>query len=236
MAGLVRIPKPTLERLPVYYRLLLQCREAGMQYVSSGQLGQRAGIDSAQVRKDLNHIWSDGRPGLGYEVDRLVTCLADSLGLHNTTDAVLVGAGRLGTALAGYPGFASYGLDIVAVFDSDPRKIGGILCGRPILSVEKLADLIERLGTRMGIIAVPAEFAQAVADTMVSAGVEAIWNFAPVSLQVPEGVLVRSEDLAAGLATLSYYLKEQGLTAQDTAMGDSSVDRGETEPPVAKNI
>ncbi|NLJ24263.1 MAG: redox-sensing transcriptional repressor Rex [Firmicutes bacterium] len=208
MAGLVSIPKPTLERLPVYYRVLVQCREAGMQYVSSSELGRRSGFDNAQVRKDLNHIWSGGRPGLGYEIDKLTSCLADFLGLHNTTDAALVGAGRLGAALAGYQGFAGYGLNIVAVFDSDPEKIGGTLSERPILSVDKLADIAERLGIRMGIITVPAKAAQAVADTMVSAGVQAIWNFAPVCLQVPKNVLVRNEDLAAGLATLSYHLKE----------------------------
>ncbi|NMB45262.1 MAG: redox-sensing transcriptional repressor Rex [Firmicutes bacterium] len=216
MAGLVSIPKPTLERLPVYYRVLLQCRDAGMQYVSSGELGRKAGFDHAQVRKDLNHIWSGGRPGLGYEIEKLASCLADFLGLHNTTDAVLVGAGRLGTALAGYPGFASYGLNIVAVFDADPGRIGGTLNERPILSVTKLADLVERLGIRMGIIAIPAESAQTVAETMVAAGIQAIWNFAPAYLQVSDNVLVRNEDLAAGLATLSYYLKEQGLPSVDS--------------------
>jgi redox-sensing transcriptional repressor len=218
MAGLVSIPKPTLERLPIYYRVLLQCRDVGMQYVSSKDLGQRAGFDNAQVRKDLNHIWSGGRPGLGYEIDKLACCLADFLGLHNTTDAVLVGAGRLGTALVGYPGFAAYGLNIVAIFDADPGKTGGTLCNCPILSVAKLANLVERLGIKMGIITVPAKSAQVIADTMIAAGVRAIWNFAPVSLQVPESVLVRNEDLAAGLATLSYYLKEQGPT------GDSLVE------------
>ncbi|NMB11808.1 MAG: redox-sensing transcriptional repressor Rex [Firmicutes bacterium] len=228
MAGLVSIPRPSLERLPVYYRVLLQCRDAGMQYVSSKELGKRAGFDNAQVRKDLNHIWSGGRPGLGYEIDKLAACLADFLGLCNATDAVLVGAGRLGTALAGYPGFAGYGLNIVAVFDADPAKIGGTLCASPILPATKLANLIERLGIRMGIITVPAQSAQAIADTMIAAGVRAIWNFAPICLQVPENVLVRNEDLAAGLATLSYYLKEKGPVS-DSAKGESVVGQSDTQ-------
>ena len=216
MARLVSIPKPTLERLPVYYRVLLHCQETGVQYISSGDLGLRSGFDNAQVRKDLNHIWSGGRPGLGYEVEKLANCLADFLGLRNNTDAILVGAGRLGAALVGYPGFGSYGFTIVAVFDSDAEKTGRSLYGRPIMPMHRCADLIKRLGIKIGIITVPAESAQAVADTMVEAGVQAIWNFAPLRLEVPKEVMVRSEDLAVGLTTLSYHIREQALPAEDS--------------------
>ena len=211
MGGIISIPKRTLERLPVYYRVLTQCLAEGMEYISSGELGYRAGFDNAQVRKDLNHIWSGGRPGLGYEIAKLAECLADFLGLNNTTDAVLVGAGRLGTALAGYPGFSGYGLNIVAVFDCDPEKTGGRIGDIPIMPVAKLPDLIRRLGIKLGIITVPGESAQEITDVMVAAGILAIWNFAPVRLQVPEGVLVRKEDLAVSVATLSYYLTQHTL-------------------------
>lgn len=209
MAELVRIPKPTLERLPVYYRVLVQCRNENQRFISSGELGRRAGIDHAQVRKDLNHFWRGGRPGLGYDVRELTGCLADLLGLHNTTDAVLVGAGRLGSALCGYPGFADYGLNIVAVFDKDPAKIGQMLHDKPVLAIEKLGDVIRRLRIQMGIVAVSAASAQEVTDIMVEAGIKAIWNFAPVNLEVPVSVIVRHEDLAVGLATLSYHLRAQ---------------------------
>jgi len=214
MDGIVSIPKRTLERLPVYYRVLTQCLAEGMEYISSGELGEKAGFDNAQVRKDLNHIWSGGRPGLGYEIIKLAECLGDFLGLNNSTDAVLAGAGRLGAALAGYPGFGEYGLNIVAVFDSDPEKIGGYVAGIPILPAAKLPDLIRRLGVRLGIITVPGEAAQEVADAMIAAGIRAIWNFTPVRLQVPKDVLVRNEDLAASLATLSYYLRQHSLTKE----------------------
>ncbi|NMB25060.1 MAG: redox-sensing transcriptional repressor Rex [Firmicutes bacterium] len=218
MAGLISIPKPTLERLPVYYRVLLHCQEIGLKYISSGDLGLRSGFDHAQVRKDLNHIWSGGRPGLGYEVDKLADCLADFLGLRNNTDAVLVGAGRLGTALVGYPGFNSYGFTIVAVFDADENKAGKTLYGRPIMPMSRCRDLIERLGIKIGIITVPAASAQGVCDIMVEAGVQAIWNFAPVRLEAPDAVLVRSEDLAVGLTTLSYYIKKQATSADDETL------------------
>ena len=186
---------------------------------------KEAGFDNAQVRKDLNHIWSGGRPGLGYEIVKLAECLADFLGLNNTTDAVIVGAGRLGTALAGYPGFGGYGLNIVAVFDSDPDKIRGSIGDIPILPVAKLPDLIRRLGIRLGIITVP-ESAQELTDAMVAAGILAIWNFAPVRLQVPEGVLVRNEDLAASLATLSYYVRRRSVATEEKQALNGAVAKG----------
>lgn len=218
MAGLVSIPKPTLERLPVYYRVLLHCQEIGLKYISSGDLGLRSGFEHTQVRKDLNHIWSGGRPGLGYEVDKLADCLADFLGLRNNTDAVLVGAGRLGTALVGYPGFGNYGFTIVAVFDADEEKIGETLYGRHVLPMSRCGDLIERLGIKIGIITVPATAAQGVCDIMVEAGIHAIWNFAPVRLETPDAVLVRSEDLAVGLTTLSYHIKKQTTSPENETL------------------
>ena len=214
MTQFISIPKPTLERLPVYYRVLLHCQEIGLQYISSGDLGLRAGFDPTQVRKDLNHIWSGGRPGLGYNIQELADCLADFLGLRNNTDAVLAGAGRLGAALIGYPGFKRYGFSIVAVFDADETKAGETISGCPILPISRCGDLMKRLGVKIGIITVPATSAQSVCDTMVTAGAKAIWNFAPIRLEVPEGVLVRSEELAVGLTTLAYHIKKQGLESE----------------------
>ena len=219
MDGIISIPKRTLERLPVYYRVLVQCLNEGMEYISSGELGERAGFDNAQVRKDLNHIWSGGRPGLGYEIVKLAECLADFLGLNNTTDAVIVGAGRLGTALAGYPGFGGYGLNIVAVFDSDPDKIGGSIGDIPILPVAKLPDLIRRLGIRLGIITVPGESAQELTDAMVAAGILAICSLC--RLQVPEGL--GSQRRLTGLATLSLRKRYSSAKEEGQALDGAAV-------------
>ncbi|NLK08679.1 MAG: redox-sensing transcriptional repressor Rex [Firmicutes bacterium] len=219
MTRLVSIPKPTLERMPVYYRVLMHCREIGLQYISSKDLGFRSGFDNAQVRKDLNHIWSGGRPGLGYEIEKLAECLADFLGLRNDTDAALAGAGRLGSALVGYPGFQRYGFQIATVFDTDENKIGKSLYGRPVMPLSKCGELMERLGIKIGIITVPAAEAQDVCGIMVKAGAKAIWNFAPVRLEVPEGVLVRDEDLAVGLTTLAYHIKQQDVPGESSASG-----------------
>ena len=121
----------------------------------------------------------------------------------------MVGAGRLGTALASYEGFRKYGLNIIALFDSDPDKIGQTVCDKSVFPVSKLANLVRRLNIQLGIIAVPATCAQDICDLMVQAGIKAIWNFAPVNLKVPDSVWVENEDLAARLATLSYHITHQ---------------------------
>jgi redox-sensing transcriptional repressor len=211
----VRLPRPTLERLPAYHRVVAAAVEAGEEYIASAELGRRLNIDDAQVRRDLSYVWGRGRPGMGYEAEGLLSHLEDVLGFNNVSDAVLVGAGRLGLALYDYPGFRVHGIEIAAVFDSDPAKIGRLIQssrrdGQVILPVGKLEDLVRRMHIQLGIIAVPAGQAQLVAESMVLAGIKAIWNFAPIALRVPSGVVVRHEDLAAGLATLQYHLA-QGL-------------------------
>lgn len=212
MAETVKIPRPTLERLPVYYQVLVSLRQEGREYVSSKELGKLTGWDDSQVRKDFNHFWSGGRPGRGYAVEELMARLEDLLGLSSTTEAVVVGAGRLGTALCSYPGFESLGLKILVAFDNDPAKIGTTIGDVPVLDVIKLTGLVRRLGVRLGIITVPPEAAQVVADAMIDGGVRAIWNFAPIALTVPEEIVVRNEDLAVGLLTLSHHLKHQHHT------------------------
>ncbi len=200
------IPKPTLERLFLYYRILEACREGRKEVISSDELGRRAGVDAAQVRKDLTYISQCGRPGIGYQVGELLLALEGVLGLKNVTTAALVGVGRLGTAIHNYPGFAHLGLKITALFDSDPARVGQRLGDHEIYHIDRLGGVVAGSGIELGIIAVPAQAAQAVANTLVAAGVRGLWNFAPVALRVPPGVIVRNEDLAVGLATLSWYL------------------------------
>jgi redox-sensing transcriptional repressor len=209
----VGIPIPSLRRLPIYYRHLCQALDQHLTTVSSKELGLSAGVPDAQVRKDLSYLALDGRPGIGYEVRSLAGQLEEFLGLLNDKEAVLVGAGNLGTALATYPGFVRYGLRIVTLFDRDPAKLGTLPDGRQVFPVEKLTDLVRRLQIHIGIITVPEDAAQAVADAMVAGGIQVIWNFAPCKLIVPPGVLVKNEDLASELATLSHHITRRKLNA-----------------------
>lgn len=202
----VQISRAMLARLPFYYRTLAAHARAGNIKISSAQLATSLGMDSAQVRRDLSSIGEFGRPGIGYNVPELLEALEQILGIRNRTEAVLVGVGRLGAALFRYPGFEAYGLRIVGLFDSDPQKVGSNVDGALIRSVSELPHLVRRLCIQMGIITAPPAAAQEIADTLVGAGVIAIWNFAPVSLSVPPGVMVRDEDLAAGLSYLSRHL------------------------------
>jgi redox-sensing transcriptional repressor len=208
------IPWPSLRRLPLYYRRLAQAREAGEAIISSEELARSAGVSAAQVRKDFSYLTEDGRPGVGYDVRSMAGYLEEFLGLANDKEAVLAGVGNLGRALALYPGFARYGLQIVALFDDDPNKIGQTVGERQVLPIEKLTDLARRLHIQIGIIAVPAGAAQAVADAMIAGGIRAIWNFAPCRLAVPDEVIVKHEDLAAELATLSHAIEERRKKAE----------------------
>lgn len=211
MTGRPGIPMPSLRRLPLYYRRLVQALEAGETYISSEMLGQDSGVPGAQVRKDLSYLADEGRPGVGYEVKALAADLETFLGLVNDKEAVLAGVGNLGRALASYPGFSRYGLQIVALFDQDPAKIGQTYGGRPVLPIAKLTDLAQRLHIQMGIITVPASSAQQVAEAMVAGGIRVIWNFAPCTLVVPDHVWVKNEDLASELAMLSHHISQRSL-------------------------
>ena len=207
----VGIPEPSLRRLPVYYRLLRQAIDAGVEVVSSRELGESAGVPDAQVRKDLSYLALAGRPGIGYDARSLAAQIEEFLGLVNDKEAVLVGAGNLGLALAMYPGFVRYGLQIVALFDNDPAKLGELPDGRQVLPVAKLTDLVRRLQVRMGIITAPERVAQEIADAMVAGGIQVIWNFAPCKLKAPDDVWVKNQDLAAELATLSHHISQRRI-------------------------
>jgi redox-sensing transcriptional repressor len=208
------IPAPSLRRLPIYYRQLIQALDGGRPVVSSRELGDAAGVPDAQVRKDLGYVSYDGRPGVGYDVRLLAACLEEFLGLMNDKEAVLVGLGNLGHALAHYPGFQHYGLHIIAMFDNDTAKQGRLPDGRQVFPVEKLTDLVGRLQVRIGIIAVPESAAQWVADALIAGGVQVIWNFASCQLCVPADVYVKNEDLGAELAELSHYITRRKLALE----------------------
>ncbi len=215
MESSATIPRATLERLSVYLATLVRLLARQQVLVSSEELAEVAGVNPAQVRKDLRYlVQSGGTPGVGYEVRRLIYEIEEVLGITKPKEAVLVGAGRLGSALVQYPGFDRYGLDIVALFDVDEQKVGQKIGEKPILPLAKLSDLPLRLGIRLGIVCVPAEAAQGVVDLMVRAGIKVIWNFAPAQLSVPSDVFVKNEDLAAQLAKLSYHIAYQSAKEQ----------------------
>lgn len=206
---LTNVSKATLERLPSYHRCLAEKQEAGEKTVSSTAIAEELHLSAVQVRKDLAAISSAaGKPKLGFEVDELLGDINRLLGYNNVTDAVLVGVGGLGSALAGYGGFKSYGLNIVAAFDTDPARIGKEVGGVRVYGADVLSQTVREKKVRIGIIAVPKQVAQAAADALVEGGVRAIWNFAPVHLALPADIAVKNEDMAASLAILSRRLAE----------------------------
>ena len=209
MGRQVTVPRPSLARLPVYYRRVLLAVEDGDQVISSQKLGDAAGVPAAQVRKDLGYLGELGRAGVGYDSGELAMALQDFLGLATDKEAIVAGAGNLGRALVSYPGFRRYGLRIVALFDNDMAKIGTGVEGMTVLANGEMPDLVRRLQIKMGIVAVPAEQAQATVDLMIDSGISVVWNFAPQRLCVPDHVLLESEDLATRLATLSYHMMRQ---------------------------
>ncbi len=197
------ISRQSLKRLPLYLGYLRSLPVCGSVNTSATAIAQALGLSDVQVRKDIAQVSQGGRPKTGYVTHDLIADIELFLGYNDTNCAVLVGAGYLGHALLRYDGFAKYGLQIVAAFDTDEALIGKSVGGKPILPVEKLADLCARLKVCVGIIAVPAAQAQAVCDRMVAQGVRAIWNFAPIALNTPGNILVHNENLADSLAALS---------------------------------
>jgi redox-sensing transcriptional repressor len=201
-----KIAESTVRRLSLYLRFLEDFGEAGAETVSSETLAGRGGTTSAQVRKDLSFFGSFGKRGLGYNVPELTGRLREILGLARRYRLVVVGAGKIGSALVQFGGFRQRGFDIVAIFDRDPAKIGTRWDGLSIQDAAALAEGLRSLQPDVVVIATPADAAQSVAETVVAAGVRAILNFAPVSLVVPEEVTVKTVNLAMELEALSYAL------------------------------
>ena len=200
----------TLQRLPYYLEYLRRREQEPEAFVSATTIAAALNLNEVQVRKDLAAVSSTaGKPRTGFSVQELISDIEDYLGYNNVMDAVLVGAGALGQALLSNTEFERYGLHIVAAFDVDPDLCGKKICGKQIFSLSKLPDLCRRMHVNIGIITVPAEAAQHVCDTLVQAGIRAVWNFALIKLQVPDSVLLQNENLAASLASLSQHLRNE---------------------------
>lgn len=203
-----KISKSVLKRLPGYLAYLKNMPENAPAHISATALANALGMGEVQVRKDLAMVSDGGRPKIGYLRESLIDDIEQFLGYDNTTDAVLIGAGKLGQALMGYKGFDEYGLNILAAFDANPRS-DRTDEGKPIYNISKLASFCRTHKVLMGIITVPAEGAQQVADQLIAGGIKAIWNFAPVHLDVPPHILVQTENMATSLAVLSVHLQAQ---------------------------
>ncbi|MCS7175305.1 redox-sensing transcriptional repressor Rex [Pseudothermotoga sp.] len=197
------LPKPTFERLKLYHRLLLDVDE---EYISSESIARILKVQPEQVRKDLSYLKTVGKPKVGYRVDELKKELDELFGVRKETNVIIVGAGRLGTALANYPGFERYGIEIVGIFDNDPQKIGQFVSELVVLPLKDLKRVVKRFNVEIGVICVPKESAQEVANLLVACGIRGIWNFAPVNLEVPSDVLVVNEDITQSLLTLKHLL------------------------------
>lgn len=203
-----KVSKAVLKRLPGYVAYLKSLPEDAPPNISATALAAALGMGEVQVRKDLATVSDGGRPKIGYQREALIEDIEQFLGYDNTTDAILIGAGKLGQALMGYSGFQEYGLNIVAAFDVAP-KMEKTEEGTPIYSITRLPQFCRTHKVLMGIITVPGGSAQEVADLLIRAGIKAIWNFAPAHLDVPEGTLVQYENMATSLAVLSVHLQAQ---------------------------
>jgi redox-sensing transcriptional repressor len=208
-----RIPEATVARLPVYLQILVEQSEGGVDSISSEGLADLAGVNAAKVRKDLSYLGSYGTRGVGYEVGYLVYQIRRELGLDHDWSVVIVGAGNLGQALAGYGGFAERGFPVAGIVDVDAGKIDTVVGGARVRHLDELAQIVRAKQVSIGVIATPPSAAQDAADRLVRAGVTSILNFAPVVLAVPPGVSVRKVDLAVELQILSYHEQRRAASS-----------------------
>ncbi|MFZ3062976.1 MAG: redox-sensing transcriptional repressor Rex [Actinomycetota bacterium] len=210
------IPDPTVSRLSIYARCLERLIKDKINVVSSDELADRAGVNAAQVRKDLSYLGSFGRRGVGYETHHLLNRVSYSLGLSKQRTLVIVGSGKLGSALLAYKGFREKGFKPVAAFDVNKEKIGKTIGGVRVYDISRIREILKKKGPEIGIIAVPAPYAQEVANELVAAGIRSILNFAPTILKVPPQVVFRQVDLSLELDAISYYLNT-GVPAEKSA-------------------
>lgn len=207
-----KIPAATITRLSLYSRALEQMRQEQIDIVASDKLAQKCGVNPAQVRKDLAYFGEFGVRGVGYFVKELLFEIKKILGLHRKWRLALMGIGNLGLALVSHENFAKQGYEFVAVFDVDPKKVGRRLPnGLEIYSLDEIQRVVKEKGVEIGVIATPADQAQATAHRLMEAGVKAILNFAPIQIKVPEGHIAENVDFTVKLDNLAYYLTMEAV-------------------------
>ena len=200
------IPDIIIGRLPIYLRALQQLADKGVQTTSSQELGEVVGISAAQIRKDISQFGEFGKQGTGYAIPFLIERLRDILNVNRVWDVAIVGMGDVGHALAHYQGFVNRGFRVAMVFDNDPKKVGQKVSGFETYSTEVMIEKIRQSKIKIAMLAIPASAAQEVADLLVKAGVKAILNYAPISLNVPDDVHVQYIDPVTHLQRMTYYL------------------------------
>ena len=221
-----RIPDATVARLPIYLQVLAEQSTAGVENISSEGLADLAGVNAAKVRKDLSYLGSYGTRGVGYDVDHLVYQVRRELGLDHDWPVVIVGAGNLGQALAGYGGFNDRGFPVAGIVDIDPGKVDAVVGGARVRPLDELAQIVAAKSISIGVIATPPMAAQDAADRLVKAGVTSILNFAPVVLSVPVGITVRKVDLAVELQILSYHEQRRSVAQRSGQLPGVPAQRG----------
>lgn len=205
-------PVPTMRRLPHYLHLLNRQNENGVQRISSTVIANELSLDPTQVRKDLEYTGVKGKPKTGFQVEELISAIRKFLEWDSPREAVLVGVGNLGRAMLGYKRFKNYGLNFVAAFDTDPAKVDTEIYDIRINDIHEIPRLIKEMNIKIGVLTVPANSAQEVVDLLVEGGITAIWNFAPISIRVPDGVVVENAQFTESLASLSRKLIEVNYT------------------------
>lgn len=222
-----RIPEATVARLPVYLRALSELSGERTSTISSEDLAVLAGVNAAQVRKDLSHLGSYGVRGVGYEVDYLIRQVNRELGLTGQRAVAIVGVGNLGRALVNYDGFHGRGFEVVAAFDNDPAKLGQSVAGVAVQPVSALVEVCRHHRVAIGVVTAPRQVAQELTDMLVEAGVVSILNFAPIVLQVPSHVALRQVDLGVELQILGFYERQSaGLARVGPVPGQGADDAG----------
>ncbi|MDD5953224.1 MAG: redox-sensing transcriptional repressor Rex [Oscillospiraceae bacterium] len=203
-----------VQRLSLYLNYLKTLPENGPANITAEKLGEAVDVAGCQVVSDLQNVGAENHPKIGYITEYLLADIERTLGYDNVDRAILVGVGHLGKAILSYPGFANYGLHILAAFDTDPAVIGTQVNNIPVHDVAEMAAVCGDLGVHIGIITAPAKFAQSIADQMVDCDIRGIWNFAPTHLKVPDTVLVENENIADSLVILSQRLADQIVTKE----------------------
>lgn len=204
-----RIPEGVIERLPAYLNILIQLRADGARTVSSARLGELTSVNPAQIRRDLTYFGSFGKRGVGYDIATLVERIQRILGSDHVHRLALVGAGNLGSAIAGYNGLKQHGFVVTAIFDADPDKIGTHIGDIVVQDVAEIEHTLKKQQIRIGVVAVPPEAAQGVTDELARAGVRVVLNYTPVIVRVPEGVTLHNTDPVQELLHTLYYLSRR---------------------------
>ena len=201
-----KIPDIIIGRLPIYLRALQRMADKGVQTTSSQELGEKVGISAAQIRKDISQFGEFGKQGTGYRIPFLIDKIREILKVDRIWDVVIVGAGDMGHALARYQGFVNRGFRVLMVFDNDPQKVGTQIGNFVVEDTVNMVDRVSKAGVKVAMLTVPASAAQEVADLLVEAGIQAILNYAPITLVAPENVRVQHIDPATHLQRMTYYL------------------------------